>query len=57
MWADLAVFDAGGLRPADTPLDPSRFPTGVRDVFVNGVAALREGVATGARAGRVLRPA
>jgi N-acyl-D-aspartate/D-glutamate deacylase len=57
MWADLVVFDAGALRPTDTPLAPSRFPSGVRDVFVNGVAALRDGAPTGARAGRVLRPA
>ena len=57
MWADLVVFDAGALRPNDTALAPSRFPTGVRDVFVNGVAALGGGVATGVRAGRVLRPA
>jgi N-acyl-D-aspartate/D-glutamate deacylase len=56
MRADLVVFDAATLRPQDTALDPSRFPSGVSDVFVNGVPAVREGVATGARPGHVLRP-
>ena len=57
MCADLVVFDAAALRPNDTPLAPSCYPSGVRDVFVNGVAALRGGALTGARPGRVLRPA
>ena len=56
-WADLVVFDAGALRPNDTPLDPSRYSTGFCHVFVNGVHTLRDGAPTGARAGRVLAPA
>ena len=51
MWADLVVFDAAALRPNDTALAPSRFPTGVREVFVNGVAVVDGAKITGALPG------
>jgi N-acyl-D-amino-acid deacylase len=35
--------------------DPNRPAVGMKHVFVNGVATLRDGAPTGKRAGRVLR--
>lgn len=53
--ADVVVFDPDGFEERGTTFEPNRLAVGVRDVFVNGVAALREGRPTGARAGEVLR--
>jgi N-acyl-D-aspartate/D-glutamate deacylase len=49
-FADLVVFAETGTYD-----DPRRHPTGIRDVFVNGVAVVRNGRHDGARPGRVLR--
>lgn len=53
--ANLVVFDP--LRVADraTFEDPVQFPVGLRDVFVGGVAVVRDGEMTGERGGRVWR--
>ena len=53
--ADLVVFDPGVVRDRATYTDPHRFPEGIEHVLVAGEAAVRNGRATGARAGRVLR--
>jgi N-acyl-D-amino-acid deacylase len=55
MWADLAVFDPDHIRDTATYTDPHRLAEGVSDVWVNGVRTVRDGVHTGALAGRVLR--
>ncbi len=52
--ADLVIFDPETLRDRASRTDRN-FATGVRDVFVNGVAVLREGSPTGATPGRGLR--
>lgn len=54
--ADLVVFDPGTVADRATYEDPLLPPSGVRDVFVNGTAAVLGGRPTGARAGRVLAP-
>jgi N-acyl-D-amino-acid deacylase len=54
--ADLVVFDPETVIDRATYEDPLLPPSGVRDVFVNGTAAVLGGVPTGARAGRVLTP-
>ncbi|MGH2370205.1 MAG: amidohydrolase family protein, partial [Chloroflexota bacterium] len=54
--ADVVVFDPATVQPNETPLEPSRFPSGFHHVFVNGVHALADGRDTGAHAGQVLRP-
>ena len=54
-FADVVVFDAGSVRDHATFDDPHQYATGVRDVFVNGTAVLRDGEHTQARAGRVVR--
>ena len=53
--ADLVVFDAEGLADRATIMDPCAYSEGVRWLFVNGVAAIADGAASGARAGQVLR--
>ena len=55
MRADLVLFDADGLTDRATIADPCAYSEGVRWLFVNGVAAIEEGRASGARAGEVLR--
>ncbi|HYW53202.1 MAG TPA: amidohydrolase family protein [Dongiaceae bacterium] len=55
MHADLVVFDDRHVVDRATYENPFVPPEGIRDVYVNGRAALREGVTTGARPGRVLR--
>jgi len=55
MHADLVVFDPERIVDRATYAQPCAPPEGVRDVYVNGRAVVRDGVATGARPGRALR--
>jgi N-acyl-D-amino-acid deacylase len=55
--ADVVVFDPDDVVDRTTPARAARHPVGIRDVFVNGAAAVRNGLLTGARPGRVLRSA
>jgi N-acyl-D-amino-acid deacylase len=52
--ADVVVLDADRVTDRTTPELCARHPTGIRDVFVNGVRVLADGAATTARPGRVL---
>lgn len=52
--ADVLVFDAGAIENRATYEDPWATPVGIEHVFVSGRAAVRDGVDTGLRAGRVL---
>jgi len=54
-FADLVVFDLAKLTDPATYEHPKRYPGGIDHVFVNGVPAIRDGEATGERAGRALR--
>lgn len=54
MRADVVTFDAGRIRDHATYDAPTLPSEGVRDVFVNGQAALRDGIATGAHGGKVV---
>ncbi len=53
--ADVVVFDPAAIEDHATFEDPMQLATGVRDVFVNGTAVLRDGAHTGATPGRVVR--
>ena len=53
--ADLVVFDPDGMLDRATIRNPCLYSEGVRWLFVNGVAAIEHGKATGRRGGRVLR--
>ncbi len=54
-FADMVVFDPATVGDTATYADPHRHPTGIPQVFVNGVHVVRDGVHTGARPGRVVR--
>lgn len=53
--ADLVIFDPVTIVDVGTYEDPCQTPIGIQAVLVNGVLALENGVATGARGGQVLR--
>ena len=53
--ADLVVFDPERIVDRATYENPFVAPEGIRDVYVNGRAVVRDGETTGARPGRVLR--
>ncbi len=55
MKADIIVFDPNAIRDVSTFDDPHHFSEGVRDVVVNGVPVLREGVMTSALPGKSIR--
>lgn len=53
-FADVVIFNPATIRDNATFEQPHQYATGVRDVFVNGVAVLRNGEHTGATPGRVV---
>lgn len=53
-YADVVVFDPQGFVPKADYVNPRVLSEGVEQLFVNGVAAVRDGEPTDARAGRVL---
>ena len=53
--ADVVVLDPDAVADRATFSEPHQLSVGVRDVVVNGVPALRDGVPTGHRPGRHLR--
>ena len=53
--ADVAVFDPAAFAERGTVYEPNLLAEGMRHVLVNGVPTLRDGEATGDRAGEVLR--
>jgi N-acyl-D-amino-acid deacylase len=53
--ADVIVFDPNTVTDHATFENPHRLSTGIRDVFVNGVAVLRANQHTGAKPGVVVR--
>jgi N-acyl-D-amino-acid deacylase len=55
MAADVIVFDPTAIRDRSTFADGKLLAEGMRDVFVNGEAVLRNGERTAARPGRGLR--
>ena len=54
-FADVVVFDPTTIRDNATFDKPAQYATGVREVYVNGVAVLAGGEPTGATPGRVVR--
>jgi dihydroorotase/N-acyl-D-amino-acid deacylase len=53
--ADIIIFDPATITDHATFENPHQLSTGVSDVFVNGVAVLRNGQHTGAKPGVVVR--
>ena len=56
MKADIVVLDLATLADNTSVAEPNVYPTGVQHVWVNGVAAVKDGQRTLALAGRVLNP-
>jgi len=54
-FADVVVFDPETVRDRATFAEPHQLAEGVAHVFVNGTHTVRDGVHTGALAGRVVR--
>jgi len=54
-YADVVVFDPATIQDHATFEKPQVFATGVSEVFVNGMEALRDGEPTGAHSGRFVR--
>jgi N-acyl-D-amino-acid deacylase len=54
-FADVVIFDPKTVQDHATFEHPHQLATGVEDVWVNGVRALRHGEATGAASGRAVR--
>jgi N-acyl-D-amino-acid deacylase len=54
-FADVVVFDPATVQDHATFESPQQYATGVSDVLVNGVAAIRGGIPTGAKPGRFVR--
>jgi N-acyl-D-amino-acid deacylase len=55
MYADVVVFDPATIIDVATFEKPHQLSVGVKHVFVNGVAVVRDGRHTGATPGRVVR--
>jgi N-acyl-D-amino-acid deacylase len=55
MYADVVVFDPATIIDKATYEKPHQLSVGVREVFVNGVEVLHDGVHTGAKPGRAVR--
>jgi N-acyl-D-amino-acid deacylase len=54
-YADMAIFDPASVRDNASFARPQQYATGMRHVFVNGVAVLRDGEHSGATPGRFVR--
>jgi dihydroorotase/N-acyl-D-amino-acid deacylase len=54
MYADVVVFDPATIIDRATFAQPHQVSIGMRDVFVNGVQVLRNGVHTGAKPGHIV---
>lgn len=54
-FADVILFDPATIRDEATYVEPRKLATGMRWVFVNGVAAVASGRPTSTMAGRALR--
>jgi N-acyl-D-amino-acid deacylase len=54
MYADVVVFDPGTIVDKATYENPHQYAVGMKHVFVNGVAVIRDGEHTGAKPGRAV---
>ena len=55
MWADLVLFDFDTIIDTPSYTNPKQPCEGIKRVYVNGVLTAKDGVHTGAKAGKVLR--
>ncbi len=55
LYGDIVIFDPRTIIDRATFEEPHQVSEGVRDVFVNGVAVVRDGQHTGAKPGMIVR--
>jgi dihydroorotase/N-acyl-D-amino-acid deacylase len=55
LYADIVVFDPATVSDRATFEQPHQLSTGIKHVFVNGAAVVKEGKHTGAKPGRIVR--
>jgi len=55
LYADVVVFDPETISDRATFENPHQLSVGVKQVFVNGLAVVKDGIHTGARPGRIVR--
>jgi N-acyl-D-amino-acid deacylase len=55
MFADVVIFDAETVGDRSSYEKPHALPSGIRWVIVNGTVTMKDGVHTGAKAGKVVR--
>ena len=55
VYADVVVFDPATVADRATFERPHQISVGIRQVFINGVAVVQDGVHTGAKPGRAVR--
>jgi dihydroorotase/N-acyl-D-amino-acid deacylase len=55
MKADIVIFDPATVADRATYVAPHVIAAGVREVIVNGVSVVHDGVVTGAKPGRAIR--
>ncbi|GAC1661094.1 MAG: hypothetical protein NVS9B7_28990 [Flavisolibacter sp.] len=54
-YADIVVFDPLKIKDLATYESPHQYAQGMKDVFVNGIQVIKNGVHTGAKAGRFIK--
>jgi N-acyl-D-amino-acid deacylase len=54
-YADIAIFDPNTVNDRATFENPHQLSLGMRHVFVNGIAVVKDGKHTGAKPGRIVR--
>jgi len=54
-YADVAIFNFNEISDVEDPLEPRRYPKGIRYVVVNGKIVVKNGRHTRVRAGKVLK--
>ena len=54
MFADVVIFDPATVADRATYENPHQLSSGIRDVFVNGVAVVRDAQHTGAKPGKIV---
>ncbi len=54
-YADIVIFDFNSISDIEDPLEPRKYPKGIRYVIVNGVVVVENGKHTGAKPGKILK--
>ena len=53
-FADIVIFDEENITDNATFDNPFEYPSGIKDVFVNGTHSIKSGEYTGKKSGRLI---